>query len=157
VIVKVGKRLAKVQSIRFLVVGGCNTLFGIADSLLLLKLFLLLEPAQPKWMGTTAMGVSSLINIGFSFLTYKWFVFRTKGNYGREYLRSLTIYLPSLAVSTLLVAPLAALLHRWTGYDRGSVYIAIGLIISFTIVFGFFGHKHVSFKQSGTPDEGTIA
>ncbi len=135
------------QSFRFLVIGGCNTLFGIADSLAMVKMFLLVEPGQPKLMGTVAIAVSSVINIGFSFLTYKWFVFRTKGNYLQEYLRSLTIYLPSLAISTLLVAPLSALLHRWTGYERGSVYMAIGLIISFTIVFGFFGHKHISFRS----------
>jgi hypothetical protein len=27
----------------------------------------------------------------------------------------------------------------------------------FTIVFSFFGHKHVSFRQDGTPGEGTAA
>ena len=101
-------------------------------------------------MGTLAMGVASMINIVFSFLSYKWFVFQTKGNYLQEYLRSLTIYLPSLALNTLAVAPLAALLRRWTGQERGSVYMAMGVILTFTIVFSFFGHKHVSFKRKTT-------
>lgn len=156
-IVKISKRLAEIQSFRFLVIGGCNTLFGIADTFVLLKLLLLLRPSEPKLMGTAAMAVSSIINIGFSFLTYKWFVFQTKGNYRREYLRSLTIYLPSLALNTFLVAPLALVLKRWTGYDRGSVYMAMGTILTVTIVFSFFGHKHVSFKQDGTPREGKMA
>jgi putative flippase GtrA len=153
----VGKRLAEMQSVRFLVIGGGNTLFGVADTFAVLKLLLLLRPDQPKLMGTVAMAGSSIINIGFSFLTYKWFVFRTKGNYLKEYLRSLSIYLPSLLLNTFLVAPLAALLHRWTGYDRGSVYLAMGIILTVTIVFSFFGHKHVSFRQDGRPGEGTVA
>jgi putative flippase GtrA len=157
VIAKVGKRLAEMQSVRFLVIGGGNTLFGVADTFAMLKLLLLLRPDQPKLMGTVAMAASSIINIGFSFLTYKWFVFRTKGNYLKEYLRSLTIYLPSLLLNTFLVAPLAALLHRWTGYDRGSVYLAMGIILTVTIVFSFFGHKHVSFRQDGGPGEDTVA
>jgi putative flippase GtrA len=157
VIVKAGKRLAEMQSVRFLVIGGGNTLFGVADTFAVLKLLLLLRAGQPKLMGTVAMAASSIINIGFSFLTYKWFVFRAKGNYLKEYLRSLTIYLPSLFLNTFLVAPLAALLHRWTGYDRGSVYLAMGIILTVTIVFSFFGHKHVSFRQDGRPGEGTVA
>ena len=135
------------QPLRFLVAGGFNTLFGIADTLLIAKLFLHFNPGEPKLMGTIAMGIASMTNIVFSFLTYKWFVFKTKGNYLREYLRSLTIYLPSLALNTLMVAPLAALLRRWTAQERGAVYMAMGLILTFTIVFSFFGHKHVSFKQ----------
>ena len=144
---KLSGRLAGAQSVRFLVAGGFNTLFGVADSLLLLKLLLMVAPAQPKLMGTVAVAASSVVNIAFSFLTYKWFVFRTKGNYLREYLRSLTVYLPSLAINTLLIAPLAVVFKRWTGYDRGSVYMAMTTILSFTIVLSFFGHKHISFKQ----------
>ena len=144
---KVGKRLAEAQSFRFLVVGGFNTLFGVADSLLLLKLLLMAVPTQPKLMGTVAVAASSVINIAFSFLTYKWFVFRTRGNYLREYLRSLTVYLPSLAINTLLIAPLAVVFKRWTGYERGSVYMAMVTLLSCTIVLSFFGHKHISFKQ----------
>ena len=135
---------------RFLVIGGCNTLFGVADTFLLLKVLLWFRPDEPKTMGTVAMAVSSVINIGFSFLTYKWFVFRTKGNYLTEYVRSLTIYLPSLALNTFLVAPLAALLKRWTGRDHASVYGAMAIILTVTIVFSFFGHKRVTFRQDGS-------
>ena len=144
---KLSKRLAEVQSVRFLAAGGFNTLFGVADAFLLLKLSLLAIPTHPKFMGTVAMAVSSVVNIAFSFLTYKWFVFRTKGNYVPEFLRSLTIYLPTIALSTLLVAPLTAVFQRWTGNQRGSVYMAMAALLSFTIVFSFFGHKRVTFKQ----------
>jgi putative flippase GtrA len=157
VIAKTGRRLAQMQSVRFVVVGGFNTVFGVIDSFVLLKVLLWVRPDEPKTMGTIAMAASSVVNIAFSFLTYKWFVFRTKGNYLKEYLRSLTIYLPSLALNTFLVAPLAELLKHWTGRAHGSVYIAMGIILSATIVFSFFGHKKVTFRQDGSPNRGDAA
>jgi putative flippase GtrA len=147
VIQKLSKRLAEAQSVRFLVAGGFNTLFGVADTFVMLKLALLVNPAHPKLMGTVAMAVSSVLNIAVSFLTYKWFVFKTQGNYAPEFLRSLTIYLPTIALNTLLVAPLTTVFQRWTGNQRGSVYMAMATILSFTIVFSFFGHKRVTFRQ----------
>ena len=149
----VGRRLAAMQSVRFLFIGGCNTLFGVADTFVLTKLFLAIDPSHAKWMGTAAMAVSSVINVGFSFLTYKWFVFKTHGNYGSEFLRSLTIYGPTMAINTLMVAPLAAVVQRWAG-QHASVYIAQGAILGFTIVFSFFGHKRVTFQQKGRPGTG---
>jgi putative flippase GtrA len=157
VIAKTSRRLAEMQSVRFVVVGGFNTVFGVIDTFVLLKLLLWLRPDQPKTMGTVAMAGSSVINIAFSFLTYKWFVFRTKGNYLKEYLRSLTIYLPSLALNTFLVAPLAAALKRWTGREHASVYVAMGIILTATIVFSFFGHKRVTFRQDGNASGGPAA
>jgi putative flippase GtrA len=153
VIVKIGRRLAEIESVRFLVIGGFNTLFGIVDSFVMVKLALLIVPSQPKTMGTVAIAVSSVINIGVSFLTYKWFVFRTKGNYLKEYLRSLLIYLPNLAASTLAVAPLATILRRWIGHEKGSVYAAIAIIVVAGIVFSFFGHKNVTFRQTDGAEE----
>ena len=142
------------ESVRFLVIGGCNTLFGVVNSFAMVRLMLWLRPDQPKTMGTVAIALSSVINIGFSFLTYKWFVFRTKGNYLKEYLRSLLIYLPNLAASTLAVAPLTAVLKRWTGHDRGSVFAAALIIVVAGIVFSLLGHKNVTFRQEGRAETG---
>jgi putative flippase GtrA len=141
------KRLAEKQPVRFLAAGGFNTLFGVADTFLLTKLLLMVSPSHAKWMGTAAMALSSVINTCVSFLTYKWFVFHTKDNYGQEFLRSLTIYLPMMALNTLMVAPLATVIQHLTGYDHGSVYLAMGVILCFTIVFSFLGHKRVTFRQ----------
>lgn len=152
-IVRIGRRLADIESVRFLVIGGCNTLFGVADSFVMVKLIMLIVPSQPKTMATVAIAISSAINIGVSFLTYKWFVFRTRGNYLKEYLRSLLIYLPSLALSTLAVAPLATLLRHWIGQEKTSVYTAIAIIVVAGIIFSFFGHKNVTFRQANGAEE----
>ena len=152
-IVKIGRRLAEIESVRFLVIGGFNTLFGIVDSFVMVRVALLIVPSQPKTMGTVAIALSSILNIGVSFLTYKWFVFRTKGNYLKEYLRSLLIYLPNLAASTLAVAPVATVLRRWVGHEKTAVYGAIAIIVVAGIVFSFFGHKNVTFRQTNGAGE----
>jgi putative flippase GtrA len=146
------------RGIRYLLAGACNALFGVCDTLAITRLFLVLIPSQPKLMGTAAMLFTSVFNIAFSFLTYKWFVFKTQGNYQREYLRSLLVYLPSIAINTLAVAPLAAALsfvnapiRRLTRFDGGSVYLAIVLLVGATFILSFFGHKHVSFRSAACP------
>jgi putative flippase GtrA len=142
------------RGVRYLLAGACNTLFGIFTTLAITRLFLALVPSQPKLMGTAAMLFASFICIAFSFLTYKWFVFRTKGNYVREYMRSLLVYLPSLAINTLAVAPLSAALNFVNApmdslmkVNGGSVYLASVLLLGITFILSFFGHKHVSFRD----------
>ena len=36
--------------------------------------------------------LSSLLNITVAYLGYKWFVFKTKGNYLREWMRCVAVY-----------------------------------------------------------------
>jgi putative flippase GtrA len=148
------------RGIRYIVAGACNTLFGICSILAITRLFLVLLPSQPKLMGTAAMLLASFFGIAFSFLTYKWYVFKTKGNYLREYLRSLLVYLPSIAINTLAVAPLSAALNfvnapieGLTTIKGGSVYFASVLLVGTTFILSFFGHKHVSFRSASYSED----
>jgi hypothetical protein len=143
------------QGCRYLLAGGINTVFGVCDTLAVTRLLLVLDPAHPKVMATAAMLVTNLVNVTFSFLVYKWLVFQSKGGYLVEYLRSLLIYLPSLAVNTVAVAPLTAAIgsldrpvERLTNIHHGSAYAAILTLVVVTFVLSFFGHKHVSFRQT---------
>jgi len=51
--------------------------------------FLHFLPAQPALTASIAFVFATVINVNSPFLGYKWFVFRTQGNYLREYRRSL--------------------------------------------------------------------
>ena len=148
------------RGIRYLIAGACNTLFGLCNALAMTRLFVVLEPSQPKLMGSAAMLCASFLSIAFSFLTYKWFVFKTRGNYVREYLKSLLVYLPSIAINTLAVAPLSVALNSvnapiesMTKISGGSVFLASALLVGSTFVLSFFGHKHVSFRSASNSED----
>jgi len=144
------KQLAPGQPLRFLLVGGFNTIFGIADTLLFTKLLLTLHPDQPKLMTSLALVPSYILNIAFSFLSNKWFVFQTKGNYRREYVRSLSVYLPTFALNFFATAPMVALMQR-TRFSAHAPFVATGILLTITVAASYFGHKHISFKQDGAP------
>ena len=135
------------QGLRFLIAGAGNTLFGIADTFLWTWLLIRVDPAHPALMTSAATLLSTVINISVSFLSYKLFVFRTRGHYLSEYARSLLIYLPSLLLSTLAVGPLAALLSRWLPDKHLAPYAAQGVIVAIAVVPQFVGHKRFTFAR----------
>jgi putative flippase GtrA len=95
--------------------------------------------------------VSSLLSITVSFLGYKWFVFKTKGNYLKEWVRCVAVYSGSTVLGLVLLPALVYLIRRYTAYYQQAPYIAGALLPVITVAVGFFGHKHISFRrpQSG--------
>jgi putative flippase GtrA len=142
------------QFLRYLVVGAFNTVFGYASFMLFTWIFVRLAPTQPAMMTSVAYAVSAFVNISASFLGYKWFVFRTKGNYLLEYSRSFSVYLPTIAVSAVAIAPLTALLRRATPFPQQAPYVAGAILLVITVVLSFLGHRHISFRQKSTGHSG---
>ena len=129
---------------RYLLVGIWNTAFGYGT----FAAFTALLYRYGKNSYLAAMVLSSLINITVAFLGYKWFVFKTKGNYLREWLRCLSVYSGSILISFIALPGLVFALRKWGGYDRGAPYLAGALLTGVTVIVSFFGHKHISFRQS---------
>ena len=134
------------QLLRYVVVGAWNTLFGYGCFFLLVRLFLHFLPSQPALSASIALVFATVINVTVSFLGYKWFVFRTQGNYLREYRRSLLVYLPSLTFSAIAIAPLTGLLRLVPYLKAEAPYVAGAALAAFNLVASFLGHKHISFK-----------
>jgi putative flippase GtrA len=133
------------QFLRYLLVGGWNTVFGYTCFFLINRWLSAVITTYPYILAGLA---SSLINITVAFLGYKWFVFRTKGNYLREWVRTLSIYSGSILISTLALAPLVGLIRHTTRYQTEAPYIAGGIVAVFTVIVSFFGHKHFSFRKT---------
>jgi putative flippase GtrA len=133
------------QFLRYLLVGGWNTVFGYTCFFLMNRFLSTMITAYPYIVAGLA---SSLINITVAFLGYKWFVFRTKGKYLREWLRTLAIYSGSIVFSTLALAPLVGLIRHTTPYRSQAPYIAAAIVMAFTVVGSFFGHRHFSFRRT---------
>ena len=92
--------------------------------------------------------LSAGINITVSFLGYKWFVFRTKGNYLREWLRCVGVYGGNILFGLALLPLMVFVLRHHFGLQKQAPYISGALLTGFTVIVSFFGHKHFSFKPS---------
>jgi len=139
------------QFLRYLLVGGWNTAFGYTCFFMMNRWLSTVITTYPYIVASLA---SSLINITLAFLGYKWFVFRTRGNYLREWLRTLTIYSGGILISTLALAPLVGLIRHTTRYQTEAPYIAGAVIAVFTVISSFLGPRHFSFRKTpSTTDE----
>jgi putative flippase GtrA len=165
------------QFVRYVCVGVFNTLFGYINFAVILAL---LNTALPiRWLYLTVVLASILsvpLNITVSYLTYKFFVFRTKGNYLAEWFKCFAVYgtgmIPGLVVLSALTRfvqslihshaaslhivlntverhlgarPLAFLQHIATGKAMAG-YIAGGLLIGISTLYGFVGHRTFTFR-----------
>jgi putative flippase GtrA len=135
---------------RYLVVGVVNTVFGYGTYA---GLTALLTP-HIRFAYMVASVISSFLNITFAFLDYKWFIFRTKGNYLREWSRCIVVYGGTMGIGTLLLPVAVFLVRHLTPADRSAPYVAGALLMSANVLAGFLGHKHFSFAPAKKGEAG---
>ena len=141
------------QLVRYLCVGAFNTLFGYSSFSLTLFLLNRIVPAKELYITVIAASlISTPLNITVAYFGYKLFVFKTKGNYLREWIKCFGVYgvgiLPGLFVLSGLTRMLQSMLHM----PRGAGYLAGAIVQGFTVIFSFLGHKNITFRQ---PPAGT--
>jgi putative flippase GtrA len=132
------------ELIRYLAVGGWNTLFGYACFAGLTALF---ADRIPEGYIVASL-FSNIISVTVSFRGYKWFVFRTTGNYFREWLRCLSVYSVSIVFSAIALPVIVHLLRRNPKFAASAPYIAGAIIIGLSAGLSFFGHKYYSFRPA---------
>ena len=170
------------QFFRYLLVGGFNTVFGYASFLVVVRL--LSAVISPKYLSLTAIAaslISTPLNITVAYFGYKFFVFKTKGNYLLEWLKCFAVYgtgmIPGLVALAALTRLIQSLLHSHAATLRpalGSLEahlsgaplhtlqnvahgqtlaanIAGAVVIGFSTIYSFVGHKKVTFKATSAP------
>jgi putative flippase GtrA len=80
-----------------------------------------------------------------SFLGHKLFVFRTKGNFLKEYLRSFVVYGGTSLAGIVLLPIVMAVLNALIGSQPAVPYLAGGVLAAGTVVVSFFGHQRFTF------------
>ncbi len=135
------------EVIRFLLVGAFNTGFSLA----LYNVFVLLVRHflhNEIFVADLSQILSMPIAISVAFLGYKWFVFRTHGNYLKEWLRCFAVYGVGFPISILIVLPAAT--ECFLSFHVTKPYAAnlAGIVNSLTIAcYSYFAHKKFSFKR----------
>jgi putative flippase GtrA len=127
---------------RYLLVGAWNTLFGYGSFAFFTAV---LSPMIPHSY-IAASVISSLLNVSVSFLGYKWFVFKTKGNYLREWIRCVGVYSGGILFSVLMLPLLVLVIRRNTRFVTQAPYLAGAVLTAFMVVYSFVGHKKFSFR-----------
>jgi putative flippase GtrA len=94
-----------------------------------------------------AAALANFIAITVAFLGYKWFVFRTRGNYLREWIRCLGVYGSSALIGLVGLPILVPILRPHLRNPGLASYIAAAIMTIVTVLFSFVGHKNISFRQ----------
>ncbi len=75
-----------------------------------------------------------------SFLTYKFFVFKSEGNWLKEYLKCFSVYSFIIMINLLLIWALV-------DYFRIAFWIAQIIVGFITTIFSYFGHLLFTFNK----------
>jgi putative flippase GtrA len=165
------------QFVRYVCVGVFNTFFGYINFAVILALLNMALPARFLYLTVVLASILSVpLNISVAYFTYKFFVFRTKGNYLGEWFKCFAVYgtgmIPGLVVLSALTRFLQSLIHSHaaslhivlTAVERHlggrplallqhiatgkamAGYIAGALLMGTTTIYGFIGHRTFTFR-----------
>lgn len=149
------------DKLRFLFVGAMNTAASYALFLILLAtmgpLLQSLATSEVAALETTGdnyylvvQWVAWVLSVPVSVTSMKYLVFRSKGRWLPEVGRAYLVYLPTQAVSNVLL---------WLAVSVIGLVPAVGqlLTILVTTVVSYFGHKHFTFGPSARSAGGSPA
>jgi putative flippase GtrA len=133
---------------RYLCVGVFNTILAYSTFALILFLLNHLVPQRYLYLSVLLASILALpLNITVAYFGYKVFVFRTQGNYLREWLKCFAVYgvgaIPGLFLLSALTKLLQSVLHR----PQAAGYLAGAIVTGCTTLYGFLGHRNITFSQ----------
>jgi putative flippase GtrA len=150
--VKFDSHKSLLQFVRYILVGGFNTVFGYSVFALLNWSFTGFGPYSYMYAAVLA----NFVAISVAFLGYKWFVFRTRGNYLREWIRCFGVYGSSALIGLVGLPILVPILRPHLRNPVQSSYIAAAMLTVVTVIFSFIGHRNISFRRELTGEEAKI-
>jgi len=121
------------KKLRYLIVGMWNTVFPY----IVFGLLYYLSDAQLHYM--IILLISQVLGLTNAYIGYKLFVFKTKGNIVREYLRFYVVYGTTLVVNIILIGLFVEVLGINPLISQG----IIGVIV---VIMAYVGHDRFSFS-----------
>jgi putative flippase GtrA len=126
------------EKIRFMLAGGFNTFIGYSVFLALYYMF------SASWHYQLILVLTYLLTSFCSFITLKLFVFRAKGKWFYEYLRTLLSVSFIFFINTFSLYLLVEVFHLGVIFSQT---ISIGI----TIIVSYLAHKFFSFRTNIAP------
>ena len=129
--IKLIKKLFSYQPIRFLFVGGLNTLVGYGVYALLL------------YIGVNyliANTISTIIGVAHSYLWNRFFTFKSKNKALKEITKFVSVYIISYLIGMCT-------LYIFKDKLNISAYLAGLINLVITTLISYFGHKYISFRD----------
>jgi len=139
-VLALGRRLLGDARVRFLIIGGVNTVVGYG-------LFVMVQAVVGVHI--SYFGSLLLAHVGASLLAftlYRRWVFRVEGHVTRDFLRFQLVYIVPLLANFLALPLLVELVGL-------NVYLAQALIVLVSSVVSYLGHKFFSFRRPAAPRE----
>lgn len=123
------------KKLRFLIAGGLNTVIGLSVYPIL---YYFLEPLGVGYIQVLLL--AQIICITFSFISNKYFVFKTKGNIKKEYAKFFMFYGLYLVLNLICLPFLVEAIQISPIISQ--TFFSIAIIIS-----SYFWHNFITFKR----------
>ena len=133
------KWFALPEKLRFLLVGGANTLLAYIVLNLLDALLRLVLIDSAIYAANIALILQNIITINISFITMRYYVFQSHGMFWHEWLKCVSVYAFMYGFNAVFMTLLMSLLV-WPLWLAQLVYIIVSTLLIFCL------HKFFSFR-----------
>lgn len=127
------------NKINYIIAGIWNTLFSYVTFIVL---YYSMKPFELNIV--VVLIFSQIICLTQAYITYKIFVFKTKGNYLQEYLRFYLVYGSSFSINLILIFLFVDIMNM-------NPIISQGIIACIVIILSYLGHTKYSFMTKNIP------
>lgn len=132
-------RLVRRQEIAFALVGGFNTVLGMALTVVWLKV--LGDTVSKPVAVALAPALAYAISIVVAFVLHRTMVFRVRGKVLRDFVAFTAVNSVGLGLNILGLQLAVSVLHA---PETPATIVVMGLVATAS----FFGHRHISFRRS---------
>jgi putative flippase GtrA len=130
--------LANRKEVRYLLVGGWNTLFGWV-------VFVVLQLSVGAAIGYMAvLVISQVVGILNAYLGYRWLVFKVQGRWWLDFFRFSTVYWIVFGINIVALPLMVSVLGM-------NVIVSQTIFLVITIVASYVAHNRFSFRRSQPP------
>lgn len=128
--------ISNAKALRFLIVGGLNTVVGLV---FFPTLFLLLPSLQKNYL--LLITISQVFCIGFSYLTNKYLVFQTKARYVPELTNFILFHGIHYGLNVMTISYIVE------EYNISPLYLQ-PIYTILVIISSYFWHSLITFKEN---------